>query len=131
MMDAWTMGGVGGTAALTFVAAGTKMKGSDQTALRINIPGTGDSLIGDVRFVGGLAALLASRWTTGTAQKALQATAFASGMSLLVTEVMRYQLSRKQTTVSPAKLPIFPSFGGTQPASQRQFAPREGAWAGR
>lgn len=130
--DAWAFGGVAGTAALTYVAAGTKMKGSDQTSLRLSLPGTGNSLLGDVRVLGGLGAYVASRFVSGDSKKALQTIAWASGLSVVVTEVIRMQLRRRDLTVSKNDLPIFPQvFNGNGAASQQQraFAPQGAGWA--
>ncbi len=129
--DAWAMGGVGGAAALTYIAAGSKIKGNDrETPLRLSLPGTGNSLLGDVRVLGGSAAYLASRFASGDTRKALQTIAWASGISVLVTEVVRFQLSRRETVVAKA-LPIFPSvFNGTGQGGSRSYQP-QGNWASR
>lgn len=130
--DAWALGGVGGVAALTYIAAGSKMKDNQrETSLRLTLPGTGNSLLGDVRVLGGAAAWMASRFTSGDTKKAMQTIAWASGLSVLVTEVIRMQLARRDTTVTRAALPIFPTaFSGTGAQSNKAYA-SQGAWAQR
>jgi|GEM_PF-4943737 len=128
--DAWALGGVGGAAALTYIAAGSKMKGNErETPLRLSLPGTGNSLLGDVRVLGGAAAWFASQFTSGDTKKALQTIAWASGISVLVTEVVRFQMSRRETVVAKA-LPIFPTVFNGQAGAGRTFNPT-GNWANR
>lgn len=127
--DAWQLGGVGGAAALTYIAAGSKIKDSRETSLRLSID-PNKSLLGDVRVLGGGLAWLASMYTSGDTKKALQTIAWASGISVLLTEVMRWQLSRQGGTQVRAQLPIFPSFGGMQGQGARQYQP-QGNWANR
>lgn len=125
--DAWALGGAAGVAGLTYIAAGSKMKDRpNETSLRLCLPGTNNSLLGDVRVLGGLGAWLASRYTSGDTKKAMQTIAWASGISVLVTEVIRMQLSRRETQVTRGALPIFPTaFSGT---GNKAFA-QQGAWA--
>lgn len=127
--DAWALGGVGGAAALTYVAAGSKIKDSPDTSLRLSIDPK-KSLLGDVRVLGGGLAWLASMYAHGDTKKALQTIAWASGISVLCTEVVRWQLTRKGGTQIRAQLPIFPSFGGTEQQQSRAYAPT-GNWAQR
>ncbi len=126
--DAWALGGVGGAAALTYVAAGSKIKESRETSLRLSID-PNKSLLGDVRVLGGGLALLASMYAHGDTKKALQTIAWASGISVLLTEVVAWQLTRKGGTQISAQRPMFPKFGGTGQQS-RAFQP-QGNWANR
>lgn len=129
MFDAWNLVGVGGgSAALTWLAAGPHKSGN---TLRLSLDG-GDSLIGDVRFIGAALCWVASMYTSGTTKKTLQTVTAASALSLLTTEVVRMQ---QQKIGAPVKkdLPIFPSYGalpGPNAANSYQRAP-QGAWAGR
>lgn len=124
--DAWAVGGVGGAAALTYIAAGRKFGGEGQTALRLSLDTKNGSLLGDVRVIGGGLAYLASRYATGDTRKALETIAWASGISVLLTEVVRFSLNRNQLSVAKGKIPMFPTFGGNQRSSA--YSP-QGAWA--
>jgi hypothetical protein len=127
MLDTWTsVGTVVGAGALSYLAAGQKIEGKGNT-LRLSIDGSG-SLLGDVRLLGGMAAVGATYFVEGAKAKAvLKATAAASLASLFVTEIVRYRLAKSGGQVA-RDLPVFPSMPswnyGALPAPQRQ-----GAWA--
>ena len=130
MFDAWDeIGAVVGAGALSYIAAG-KRKSATQPSLRLSLD-KGDSLIGDVRFLGGLAAGLASRskMMGAGARKTLETVATASFSSLASTEAVRYQLIRQN--VLPQGGRIFPSFGNAGAPQQPQYGNRTAAWASR
>lgn len=125
--DAWDeIGAVVGAGALSYLAAG-KRKNATQPTLRISLD-KGNSLIGDVRFIGGLAAGFASRSKSVSAKtaKMLETAATASFSSLASTEAVRYQLIKQQ--LLPQSGRVFPSFGGVS-SPQPQYGARSAAWA--
>jgi len=133
MFDAWNLVGVGGgSAALTWLAAGPKKGG--ETTLRLSLDKS-NSLVGDVRFIGAALCWVASMYTNGKTKKTLQTVTAASAFSLLQTEMIRMQL-KKQNPGVIKPLPTFPSYGANAlpgPHAQNanyQYAP-QGAWAGR
>ena len=82
MYDAWTVAGVGiGSGALTWLAAGRATPSGEHT-LRLSLDKNG-SLLGDVRFLGGTLAWVASMYTKGQTKTAMQTVAAASLFSLL------------------------------------------------
>lgn len=135
MYDAWTMVGVGGgSAALSWLAAGRETNG--ENTLRLSLDKSG-SLLGDVRLLGGALTWIASMYTTGQTKKAMQTVSAAAFFSLLQTELIRMRLAKQGQVRIAQKLPLAPgvSFGalpGPNAAAQNQhaYAP-QGAWAGR
>lgn len=138
MYDAWSMVGVGGgSAALTWIAAGRQL-GKENT-LRLSLD-SGGSLLGDVRVIGAALTAAVSMYTSGTTKKAMQTIAAASLLSVLQTEIMRFRLVRQQekegTIRFASKLPLGPSvaFGALNGPAANQNAnvhASQGAWAGR
>jgi hypothetical protein len=125
MFDAWTgLATIGGTGALSYLAAGGKTAG-DEATLRLSLD-KGGSLLGDVRLLGGVLTLLGSYWLKGEAvRKTLGVITVASFGSLLSTELIRVRL-RGRAGVA-ARLPFAPSIAyGNQGARDRQ-----GSWAAR
>jgi hypothetical protein len=141
MFDAWSLVGVGGgSAALTYLATNwTAPDGG--VSLRLSLD-QNQSLLADVRLIGGGLAWVTSMYTKGKTQKALQTAAAASLFSLAQTEIVRWRLAQK---VGPSgevkiaqKLPIadFGKFGYGAlpgPTGQAQYGVHQpqGAWANR
>lgn len=129
MFDAWNAAGVGaGAVALSYLAAGRKVGGSDASSLRLSLD-KGGSLIGDVRVLGGFLAWGASMYTGGSTKRALQVIALASGLSVLTTEALRWQLGRTGTRVQQGIGPVFPSFGALPGGQGQRSYAQQGAWA--
>lgn len=137
MYDAWTLVGVGGgSAALTWLAAGRKQ--GDANTLRLSF-GNSNSLLGDVRFLGGGLAWLASMYTGGQTKKVMQTVAAASIFSLVQTELVRWRLrggaAGNQTasaTLAGGTLAPSYNFGALPgPSAQPQYSAPQGAWAHR
>lgn len=129
MYDAWSIVGVGGgSAALTYLASNWRDTANGETTLRLSLDKSG-SLLGDVRFLGGGLAWLASMYTGGTTKRTLETVAAASLFSLAQTEIIRMRLAQKQGPVRIAgSLPLAPSYSfGALPAPNA----RQGAWATR
>ena len=132
MFDAWTIAGVGGgSAALSYIAAGWRAKAGEPPALRLSIDKS-NSLVGDVRFLGGGLSWLVSMYTKGNTKLFLQYTAAASFLSLVQTEVIRYRLAQIEGVNVAKEVPIFPkgtplSYGAL-PSGQAAHA-NQGAWA--
>ena len=140
MYDAWTLVGVGGgSAALTWLAAG-RMAGADGTGphtFRLSLD-SGNSLVGDVRFLGGALAWVASMYTEGKTKSAMQTVAAASLFSLVQTELIRMRLVKMSGGSGSCNVSTdtkyFPAYGGlpgAQPQYQSAPAQNAGAWAHR
>ena len=144
MYDAWTIAGVGGgAAALTYLATGWKQKeeGGGYT-MRLSLA-KNQALLGDVRLIGGVGAALTSMYVKGPqTKKGLQVVATASLLSLGMTELIRWQLARKNVQGIAKNLEIFPAMWQRAthqtmgalpgPASAPTYArQREAAWANR
>lgn len=116
------IGAVVGAGALSYFAAGRKKDGSAPT-LRMSLDKSG-SLVGDVRFLGGVACAAASRMKglSGSTRKTLETVATASMASLVSTEAVRYQLMKNQV-IPDSGFVMFPkrdagaAYGGTRSAS--------------
>lgn len=135
MYDAWTMVGVGGgSAALTWLAAGRATPNGEHT-LRLSLDKSG-SLLGDVRFLGGALAWIASMYTGGQTKRAMQTVAAASIFSLAQTEIVRMRLAKSGSVRVAGNLPLGPGIafgalpGPSAANAQQQYAP-QGAWAHR
>jgi len=133
MYDAWTMAGVGGgSAALTWLAAGRTTSDGAYT-LRLSLD-KGNSLLGDVRFLGGTLAWVASMYTKGNTKAAMQTVAAASIFSLAQTEIIRMRLAKAGNVRIPNNLPLAPTanFGALPgPNAQQQYSAPQGSWAHR
>ena len=133
MFDAWNLIGIGGgSAALTWLAAGEHKQGN---TLRLSLDNSG-SLVSDIRFIGAAGFGLASMYVKGArTKKALKTGAAAMGLSLVLTELVRMRQSSKQLGQIKGDLPIFPkgTYGALPgPSANRTYqnAP-QGAWAQR
>jgi hypothetical protein len=133
MFDAWTIAGVGGgSAALTYIAAGRKLENGEHT-FRISLDKSG-SLLGDVRLLGGALTWLTSMYVkNATTKKTLQTVTAASVLSLVQTEMIRWRLKQSGGTCRIAgELPLAPSMSfGALPNNQHAHAQHQGAWAHR
>lgn len=129
MFDAWNLVGIGGgSAALTWLAAGQNRRGN---TMRLSLD-KGGSLVGDVRFLGGGLAALASMYTKGNTSKALKTVAAASALSLVQTEIVRMQQLKAGAQIAPGRW--FPSYGANAlpGAGNRNYqSSPANAWAGR
>jgi hypothetical protein len=118
MMDSWSaLGVVGGGAALSYIAAGRKTaKEGGEKTFRLSLD-KGGSLVGDVRFLGGLLTLggMYMAKEAGT-KKALGVISLASFASLAITEAIRMRLKKDGTVKVADKLPVFPSFAWAEKA---------------
>lgn len=126
MFKGWhDVGIVAGTGALSYLAAGTG-KNLEQTDLRLSLD-KGRSLVGDVRFLGGMLAGVASmsKRVDADTKQTLQAVATASLGSLASTEAVRYRLIRANVLTQGGR--IFPQFGAEAPAPA--YGTRQAAWA--
>jgi hypothetical protein len=133
MFDAWTIAGVGGgSAALTYLAAGRKLENGQHT-FRLSLDKSG-SLLGDVRLLGGALTWLTSMYVKNTTtKKTLQTVTAASMLSLVQTELIRWRLKQDGGTCQIAgELPFAPSmsFGALSGNQQGAYA-QQGAWAHR
>tara|TARA_Y100000310_G_scaffold282244_1_gene303314 strand:+ start:868 stop:1293 length:426 start_codon:yes stop_codon:yes gene_type:complete len=138
--NAWSAAGtVAGAGALSYLATQSKPKSGKQS-LRMSLKD--DSLLLDVRLLGGALMGLGSFWVKNRdAKTVLQVASVASLASLASTELVRYKLAKNirggGPTVSADKFPIFPSLNlgekghfGALPAPQNSRV-RQGAWASR
>lgn len=132
MFDTWNLVGIGGgSAALTWLAAGPHA--NQQNTLRLSLD-KGNSLLGDVRFLGGVLTAVASMYTKGRTKKVLQTATAAMALSLVQTEVVRWQQVKQGTPVKK-DLPFAPNFSyGALPgpaANNAYHTAPQGQWAGR
>jgi len=130
MYDAWSgLFTLAGAGALSYLAANPDVaKKKNGFQLRLSLD-ENQSLLGDVRLLGGTATALASYWAKGEGtRKTLGIVTLASFASLVCTEVVRMRL-KSSKIVAIADAPLLP-FGqtsfGAMPQNQRQ-----GAWAAR
>jgi hypothetical protein len=132
MYDAWSVAGVGGgSAVLSYLAAGRKMEGTGEHTFRLSLD-KGGSLLGDVRLWGSaLSWFVASYVKSDNTEKVLKTASAAMLFSLVQTEAIRYRLKQSDTVAVAKQLPLMPnysySFGGmgadAQPAGgQRRWA---------
>lgn len=130
--NAMQMAGLaGGSTVLTYLAARNKTKDTKKHTFRLSLD-SNNSLIGDVRVLGGLICAGASMYTSGDTKATLRTIAFASALSVLATEVVRYNL--KGTGCVEDTLPIFPVYGalpGPTPGAQYGAQHQHAGWAAR
>ena len=133
MFNAWTIAGVGGgSAALTYIAAGRKLETTGEHTFRLSLDKSG-SLLGDVRLLGGALTWLTSMYVKNEAtKKTLQTVTAASLLSLAQTEVIRWRLKQDGGSAKIAgELPLAPkTVFGALPNANAQHA-QQGAWAHR
>ena len=133
MFNAWNgVATIAGSGALSYLAAGHG-KGEAKTDLRLSLDKSG-SLVGDVRFIGGVAAGLVARWGRLNARTrgVLDATAFASLSSLASTEAIRYRL-KGTGAIDEGKGGIFPRIAALESfgANPQHAYGANAAWAQR
>ena len=121
MNTLWSsIGVIGGTGVLSYLAAGRTAKDGDakgKLTFRLSIDGKG-SLIGDVRLLGGVLTLGAAAMAKdGDTKKVLGVISLVSFASLFTTELIRMKLVKANDTSVAAKLPVFPSFAWANSAS--------------
>lgn len=125
--DAWsTLGVIGGGGALTYLAVRPDKSGSKKTALRLSLKD--DSLLLDVRLLGGVLTGVGSYWVKNQdAKKVMETVAVASFASLLSTEIVRWKMAKDGYSIGSGYkyIPSWEGYGAA-PAPQRQ---RQGAWA--
>lgn len=120
MMDSWSgVGVIVGGGALSYIAAGRKTsKEGGEATFRLSLD-KGNSLVGDVRLLGGLLTFGAMHMAkdSGT-KKVLGVISLASFASLAITEAIRMRLKKDnggQVKVAN-QLPVFPTFAWAQNA---------------
>ena len=133
MMNTWSaVGIIGGTGVLSYIAAGRKSeKGGSQLTFRLSLD-KGNSLLGDVRLLGG-ALTLGGMYLAKDAdtKKTLGIISLVSFASLFTTELVRIRLNKEKTPNVVEKLPVFPQFSWMKPAEGQAFSgPSYGALPG-
>jgi hypothetical protein len=130
MFASWkSIATVGGSGALTYLAASPTQNSGGQPTLRLTM-GSSDALLMDVRALGGLAMGFASMYKglkAGT-REWLGTGAVASFSSLASTEAIRYQANKGGANVYPGG--TWPKISGMGSAPAYQQAPSS-AWARR
>jgi len=130
--DAWSAAGtVAGAGALSYLAV-RKPKTGNKTALRMSLKD--DSLVLDVRLLGGTLMGLGSMWVKNKdAKNVLQVGAVAMLASLASTELVRYKLAKDGNPGVYDKTKLLPDWNtsfGALPAPQTSRV-KQGAWASR
>jgi hypothetical protein len=131
--DAWSAAGtVAGAGALSYLAARKPKEG--KTALRMSLKD--DSLLLDVRLLGGALMGLGSFWVKNRdAKSVLQIGSVAMLASLASTELVRYKLAKDGNAGVAQKAKLLPdwntSFGSLPEPVKTPSRVTQGAWATR
>ncbi len=131
MFDAWNLSlAMGGAAALGYIAAGPR---NSQNSLRISLT-ENNSLLGDVRLLGGLGAFAVANWMGGIKKETkdmLNGVAFVSGLSLVTTESIRYRFQQEKIGNMPAGFVVAPDYKALMSGGEKMGGVYGAAPAGR
>jgi hypothetical protein len=125
--DAWSAAGtIAGAGALSYLAARKPKEGKQ--SLRMSLKD--DSLILDVRLLGGALMGLGSFWVKNKdAKNVLQIGSVAMLASLASTELVRYKLAKDKNPGVADKAKLLPDWNAEYGALPQPSRVKQGAWA--